>query len=363
MKKILLGALLPLLMLSSCSNNDEKESQNEKGTLVIKTKFMTEDIQVIPTRAETFNLFITIKNKTTNEAVIEKMILPANGVIENIPVGSYEITLTTHPNGFTPLFGVPYYEGIMQNLQITKNCKLDINCIQKNAGVRFIYDSSLQTAELTNIYPVVSQNKMTLKYNGDEKEQTGYFNPGEVSLILTDIDGTLYAIDGVKGKKLTLKSEQLWEITLKANSEEANGSITMNVRIIPVNNPTNKEDIVTGKPGKEEEFDFNLTFDGTTEGKKILNIKTHMLMSEMGFYYMERNLLNDWSEITKDKILSSGYKLSSAELQGVNSPNGKNFDLSSSLKYDVEYAFGVYIAANGKEKTQHMGFVTYESKK
>ena len=247
MRKILFGALLSLLMLSSCNSNDEGEQTKFTGSLNIKPQVNIEGIEVIPTRlAAQPDLYLQMSIPGAPPFISWKKLseIP-NGVIEDIPVGDYQISLLSHTHDFIPAFDAPFYEGHV-GVQIKKDTQQDvtIDCIQTNAGIRFIYDSSLEAGGFGGMFVEIHQDGMGLIYSGDDKERTGYFHPGSVSISFRGPTGAPYFIGTETEKKLALKSQQLWEITLKAAPKN---SINMVVNIKTVGKPTDYDEFTISK--------------------------------------------------------------------------------------------------------------------
>ena len=359
MRKFLLGALLPVIMLSSCGSDEEPKLQDGEGVLVIKTQIVADDVQVSSTRAETPDLYVTLTNRANNNVFIEKTKLSSDGKIENIPVGNYDVLLTTHPNGFSPAFDTPCYEGIKANIGVSKDSsqEVQIECTQKNAGIRFIYDNSiLQNEEYKHMYPVINQDNEALEYKGNQKEKTGYFNTGKITINFTDANGVYYIINKKKEIELTLQSKQLVEVTLKTeNISNNNNSIKMVVTIKAVNQPTEKIDFSLDK--SEEIFSYE---QANTPGGFRLNLKSTVLLDDMRIFYCLKSAWNENEEMTKQRIIQSGRKIVATELQEVNSPTGKWMSFEN-LKANTDYIMWIFGEKNGNYKIKKAPFRPQEA--
>ena len=180
MKKIWILFLVPVLF-ASCSDGLVEINYTEKdaGSIVIRSNL---DIQVdtpVVTRAEpdikTFSVIIV--DEQGNRTVMD---YPADNTINDLKPGVYDVTLTSHPDGFLiPAFEEKSFSGRTSVTVVAgTNAEANIICTQSNTGIKFDYDQSLTEAGYMDVKPVIIQGEGSLVYDGDKKDATGYFSPG-----------------------------------------------------------------------------------------------------------------------------------------------------------------------------------------
>jgi hypothetical protein len=155
--------------------------------------------------------------------------LPEDGSIKNLTKGSYNVTLTSHPDGIpAAAFDTPVYTASAENVAINagQTTTVELVCTQVNAGIRFEYDPSLIEAGMLNVVPKVTQGGSGLEFVGKTKNSVGHFPAGEVTVTVDDA-GNPVPIVGENQKTLQLKARQLWKIKLSAagtRSDSGSGS-------------------------------------------------------------------------------------------------------------------------------------------
>ncbi|MDR2882192.1 MAG: DUF4493 domain-containing protein [Alistipes sp.] len=165
---------------------------------------------------DTKTYHLTLQSGTT---VAYDGMIPADGKIENLPAGTYTGTLQSAQSRFTvPAFDAPFYSATAANIVITPGGTTPVAflCRQINAGVRFVYDTSLATAGLGDIIPVIAQGAGSLAYSGTNRNATGHFTPGGATLTLT-LDGTPLTVAGAGSVPMTLAAREVWTVTLRVN--------------------------------------------------------------------------------------------------------------------------------------------------
>lgn len=221
MKKTLYLLLLPLISMLACSDDKNLPETGKPGQgygSLILNYDVDPGVSLISgeTRANTdlSAFFVVLEDGDGVRTVVD---YPASGVIKELKAGTYKVTVTSHPDGFTvPGFEEPSYEGSREGVVVAEGASqtITITCYQSNAGVYFNYDDSL--GELANtIAPVLTGDFGALVYREDNKGSKGYFAPGEVTLTALD-NGTPIKIGDGYSKAITLEKRELLAITLKS---------------------------------------------------------------------------------------------------------------------------------------------------
>lgn len=238
MKKCrLLAFVLPLLF---CACNEHKEDpSDERGSLQIASTVVGVEMSRTRAEADVNQFTLILENESNPEVYITGLFSDfPDGTINDIPVGNYVVTLTSHPEGFTPAFDDPWYEGVRRNISVVsgRTNMVAVECIQANAGVSFVFDPSLEAVGLGNIVPEMTQGGTTLYFEGDNRERKAYFLSEPVELKIKN--GNEYLMIGGKlSQTLDLSKEELWETTLKASQITSNMGIIASVKVIK--DPTN----------------------------------------------------------------------------------------------------------------------------
>jgi hypothetical protein len=153
-------------------------------------------------------------------------ILPEEGMIPDLPAGSYTGTLRSEREAFTlvPAFDTPRYSATVEGIVIPPGATASVEfvCRQTNAGVRFLYDPSLAEAGYGDAVPVLALGSHDLEYSGGDKDNTGYFMPGTAVLTLTD-GGVPLTLSGASSSSLRLSERELWTVTLTTAASQGTG--------------------------------------------------------------------------------------------------------------------------------------------
>ena len=355
MRRHYLLAFGMLLILVSCSENKDVLS-DEKGSLYIASTI--EGIELSRTRAAAdVNQFTLILENQSNPEVNITGVFSEfpDGKIDNVPVGNYELTLTSHPNGFVPAFDDPWYQGLKSQIPVAsgRTTMVSVECVQANAGITFIYDPSLEEAGYGNIVPEMTQDGTTLYFENDDREAKAYFHPKQVELRIKH--GNEYLkIGGKEVQLLDLGKEQLWETTLKASQITSGMSIVATVKVI--SSPTHfiefelgeNRDMVSVKGLKIGAH----TSSFQAKGENITALK-YGLFPTASLDFM----LNLMSQ--EEFMARNGTALAGAYLKQLNTAEGllMNFDAMTSL---TEYSLMMMPSQNGVSKIQRYDFVSDE---
>ena len=253
MRKILSWMLVVPLVLSACSKETEVDSRYEgdpdKGALVIRNASVSE-VEVVTTRADAdVNGFtLTVQDESDPANVVKGLFSSfANGRVEGLTPSAYTVTLTSHPDGFTPGFDDAWYEAVETNVSVEKatNTSINLEAVQANSGVRFVYDESL--TKIGEVIPMITQGTAELVYQGTNKDATGYYLPQNATLTIKKADNTYLTIGGEASQILELQKEQLWEITLRGVAVPETGSITINATVKVISEPNVFREFVLGE--------------------------------------------------------------------------------------------------------------------
>ncbi|MCC8036116.1 MAG: DUF4493 domain-containing protein, partial [Rikenellaceae bacterium] len=224
MKKILL--LLPLSILSfSCSDNGETGVQT--GSIEFNLSGVPDPFQDgLSTPTWEFSTYTVNLSGPSNKTLS----YPGSGKIEGLTPGSYTVTLSSHNGGIpNPSFNNQYYTGsVNTTVKAGEVTPVSLTMTQCNAGVCFVYDTSLQEAGI-NVVPTVASENGTLQFSGIQKEGKGYFHPGELTVTLSESGSALSIGDGLS-QTFTLDERELCEITLY-HGQLKNGGVSVHPSI------------------------------------------------------------------------------------------------------------------------------------
>lgn len=356
MKKChLLAFAFPLLF---CACNEHKEDpSDERGSLQITSTVA--GVEISRTRAEAdVNQFTLILENESNPEVNITGLFSAfpNGTIEDIPVGNYSLKLTSHPEGFTPAFDDPWYEGARKNIPVVsgRTNMVTVECIQANAGISFVFDPSLEAVGLGNIVPEITQGSTTLYFEGDNREGKAYFLPEPVELRIKN--GNEYLMIGGKiSQTLDLSKEEVWETTLKASQITSNMGIVASVKVIT--DPTNFVEFELGNDDPIKVTGLNIgayTASFLAKGTDIEAVKYGLFEASAVDSRLELGLSLE-SIVDRD-----GADLDAMFLRQLNSADGleMNFEIPEA---EVAYSLLLKSVRNGLICTQRFDFVTEEA--
>ena len=206
-----------MLIASACNR---KYTDTDAGYGLLKISAVT-DRSVVSIQSRAVNLnpetyFLVLQSE---QGIAYDGVFPVGGTISNLPAGTYTGRLMSEATQFAvPAFDSPFYAATVNNIVITSGgtTSVDFVCKQSNAGVKFVYDPSLEAAEYGDIVPVITQSENSLSYSEANRTATGYFAAGTATLKLFDGE-TPIPISGLLTEiPLTLVAKELWTITLKA---------------------------------------------------------------------------------------------------------------------------------------------------
>lgn len=370
MKKIFLMALLLPFVLFSCQTN-EAERGNGTGQIgVTGTKGIELSDPTHVTRADAdvnqFTLIVEDEDAPSN-VVTGLFSSFAGGVIDNLRVGSYTVTLTSHPDGFTPAFDDPMYEGVKENVPVTAggNTLIEIEAVQANSGVYFVYDESLYTiGGFTEVVPTIAQGASSLVYEGANAEAWGYFNPSPAVLTIKDGNESL-TISGEYEQTLNLTSEQLLEITLTAVSGGTNGSITIVATVKVITSPTDFEEFILGNGQVLPDNGYvaitisNITYNSALA--HVVAIDTPIDWGKYGCFTTESLEEMEALGYSLEDLMEmewNGYELSIIQLANINS-TGHTWNFS--LNPETRLSMIIYAEIDGVRKISREDFTTLPS--
>lgn len=370
MKKYLLWMLVPMVLFA-CSDDPEVNGSYvgnpEKGALVIRKAGVTEAIVVSRAVADvnTFTLIVQDESDPANnvQGLFSSF---ENGRVDNLIPSNYTVTLTSHPDGFTPAFDDPWYEAQEKGVAVEKavNTSITMEAVQANSGIRFVYGASL--AKLGVVIPVISQRDVELVYEGDKKDATGYFLNENAVLKIKTADGKYLTIQNETEQILELASEQLWEITLNGIKPATGGiTITASVKVITEPNvfrefelgesDTPEPGMVTIVPPTEDEGTLRATeADFQVFGENITAARYGCFTKSS----VDAILNDPTNDMTLEDLMQfNGYQMSAEYLGQLNSQDGWGLTYIK-LKPGTAYSFIIMPTKDGEQKAYRSDFVT-----
>lgn len=239
---LLLSVFAVTALLSACQNDDSPE-QNGKGAIALKASVDNKTaLGQIETRAGKPLTDFTGYKLVLSGTAGQTMDFPSDSKVTGLDPGPYTIKVTNYPEDYTPSFGDPRYDGSSEvTVKSGETASVAVELTQANAGVYFVYHESLAQAGIGDIVPTATQGTNSLVYEGANKEAKGYFAPGTVAISVKN-GGNVIKIGDLDSKDLTVKREQLWEVTLKASTGQNEGGVSISATIVEITNPTNQED-------------------------------------------------------------------------------------------------------------------------
>ncbi len=149
------------------------------------------------------------------------------------PIGNSDQEISLDPGTYTiraysadfstPAFDTPVYSDETQvDIQSGSTTPANLVCTQSNAGVRILYAESFQQAH-TSYSAQIVQNDIGLSYMDEDATRTGYFLPGQATLILT-VDGTKYR------QELTLQAQHIYTLTIQ-DEPLPTGNLSVNMTV------------------------------------------------------------------------------------------------------------------------------------
>lgn len=245
------------MIAASCSSDSDKNLSGEKGSIVIAPSIgMSVDKET--TRTPDISTFtVRVEGPTTKTVT-----MPEDGKIDDLLPGSYTVTVLSHPDGIpAPDFDEAAYEG--SNTAVVdagQNTNIEVKCSQTNAGVYFFYHASVSDMDLI---PTIAHADGNLTYSGTNKEKTGYFAPGNITITLKDGTESVQ-IGGANSQTFAVAANQIWKVTLTTDPITT-GGIKINVTVVEgtVENGGTWE-VTPGEPDEREVFEVTFT-DGMLE--------------------------------------------------------------------------------------------------
>lgn len=372
MKKYLLWMLVPMVLFA-CSDENEVngsyEGNPDKGALVIRKAGVSEAIVVTRASADINTFTLVVQDENTPANFVRGLFSSfENGKVNNLTPSNYTVTLTSHPDGFTPAFDDPWYEAKEAGIAVEKaaNTSITLEAVQANSGIRFVYGESL--AKFGEIIPIISQKGVDLAYEGAKKEATGYFlNENAVLKIKRASDGEFLTIQNETEQTLELASEQLWEITLNGVQSVETGGIIISASVKVITEPnvfrefelgdptTPGTDLITIVPPtaaegtlRFTEADFQMFGENITAGRYGCFTKSSV-----------DGILNDpANELTLEDLMQfNGRDISAEYLAALNSPEGWGITYIG-LTPGVSYSFIIMPTKDGKQIAYRVDFTT-----
>jgi len=342
-----------LLVLVACSEKKEI-NPDERGSLYIAS---TVDITATRAEADVNQFTLILENMSNSEVAISKQFSEfPNGMVEDVPVGNYELTLTSHPDGFVPAFEDPWYQGLKSQVPVTsgRTTMVSVECVQANAGITFIYDPSLAEVGLGDIVPEMTQDDVTLYFQGDNREAKAYFLPKQVELKIKHGDDYL-TIGGKKSQMLDLGKEQLWETTLKASQITGKMAIIASVKVIT--EPTHFVEFELGDGDPVEVTGVSIgacTASFLAKGTDITSMKYGLFVKASLDFRLGLGIS------LEDYMASDGNELGAPYLAQLNSDEGllMGFD---GMFGETEYSLVIMPVQNNMRKVQRYDFVSAEA--
>lgn len=221
---IILGMLL-LALSWSCRKSLPAISSDEPGTLRIHTE-LDDHVDVYSKASNTTLQASDLTLEIFKEGVSIQKFAPIGDLNKEISLDPGEYSVQAYSSVFTtPAFDMPVYSDEAQvTIQSGSTSSAELICTQSNAGVRIHYDEVFQQAHST--YSVtISQQGHQLVYADADATRTGYFLPGEVTLVLT-VDGQTHQ------QSLTLQAQRLYTLTIQDEAQPS-GTLGLTLQIDP----------------------------------------------------------------------------------------------------------------------------------
>lgn len=369
MKKYLLWMLVPMVLFA-CSEetpvDGPYEGSPEKGALVIRKAGVSEAIVVTRAAADVNTFTLIVQDENTPGNVVQGLFSSfENGRVDNLTPSNYTVTLTSHPNGFTPAFDDPWYKAQETGVAVEKaaNTSITMEAVQANSGIRFVYGNF--PAEWGEVIPVISQRDVALAFEGENKDATGYFLNENAVLRIKDASGQYLTIQGETEQTLELASEQLWEITLNGAKVGGNLTITATVKVITEPNvfrefelgksDTPEPDLITIVPPTAEEGTLRFfEADFRVFGENVTAVRYGCFTKAS----VDAILNDPTNEQTLEDLMQfNGRDLTPEYLAALNSPDGWGITYIG-LTPGSAYSFLIMPTKDGKQVAYREDFVT-----
>lgn len=370
MKKYLLWMLVPMVLFA-CSDDTKVDGpydgNPEKGALVIRKAGVSEAIVVTRAVADVNTFTLIVQDESTPANVVRGLFSSfENGRVDNLTPSNYTVTLTSHPDGFTPAFEDPWYEAQETGVAVEKgaNTSITMEAVQANSGIRFVYGESL--ANLGEVIPIITQRTSELAYEGDNKDATGYFfNENAVLKVKRASDGQYLTIQNETEQMLELASEQLWEITL--NGVKVGGSITISATVKVITEPNVFREFELGEPTTPEPDLITIIPPTAEEGTLRFSEADFQIFGEnvtaarYGCFTkssVDAILGDPTNDLTLEDLMQfNGRDLTTEYLAALNSPDGWEITYIG-LTPGSAYSFIIMPTKDGKQIAYRVDFVT-----
>jgi len=231
MKNKLLSFAIALAVMTSCSKKDELST--ETGTLSLKYGVNTAvNLKASPDPG-TFKLDVL-----NNQGSAVKSFAAVSEAPDQIELVAGEYSVKAYSQDFSaPAFDTPVY-GAEEAVTIIaeKNETTVLNCVQSNAGIKFVWTDEFKAA-FSEYSAEVTSAAGNLAFPKTET-RTGYFLTGDVTVKITVGSGEKAS---VFSKTLTVNTREL--ISIKAQPSDA-GSGSLTVTITVNTDVTEREEVI-----------------------------------------------------------------------------------------------------------------------
>ncbi|MDL2319647.1 endo-1,4-beta-xylanase [Alistipes sp. OttesenSCG-928-B03] len=221
MRKTIFSVSAVLLgLLASCSNEksfDQNPVGEGEGHIVISAK-TNKEVEEIETRANTdqTKFLVEVYNGSTTTSQ-----LLGDGKM-TLRVGTYDVTVTSEETYTLPAWNLPVYQGKEEGVVIESKSsqQVSITCTQINAGVKIVFDESVKNNYDNLAVKIENEDSESLSYNytNEADEDIAYFEPGLLTLSITDQDDNPIKISGETSTQIDVEKKQIWTITLKTST-------------------------------------------------------------------------------------------------------------------------------------------------
>lgn len=237
--KLLISFVVTGAMLISCSDDVAAPAERAMGSIRLSSELsMYLNAKNVSTRETTplvdFTDYVLTLDDGTNEPIVVTEI-EADGIISDIPAGTYDITLSNY-EGFTPEYNDPRFAQTKTGVAVEAGStptSVEFTLTQANAGVRFVYDDSIDligdvTSYVTQINPENPTGSYALTFHKASLSNVGYFYPGVVTLSFK-VGDEIITVGGEESVDFTLAAADLLTVTLKADPGPSGLSITATI--------------------------------------------------------------------------------------------------------------------------------------
>lgn len=251
---LIVVSIIGCFTLISCNKDNSADLPEGEGSIVLNgdVDLRVNEITRALVPLTDFTGY-TIKVADASSTVFENPV-PTGGVVDNIPSGTYTVSLSNMP-GFTPAFTAPRYAGQKEGVVVKKGevTPVSFNLTQANAGIRFIYHSSIDQFGI--VAATVKQGDKSLDYSTNPNA-TGYFSPGDVTMSFK-IGTRILKVGGKETITRTLAAADMLTMTLSISVDR--GSISL---VVTVDDSVNNKTETIGFDPIEEPGESGFAIDG-----------------------------------------------------------------------------------------------------